>query len=113
MLTRVLLPTPVLPKMARLKRPISSALSFHALENAFPNQSSAGVAMGQDWQVPATPTTERRGQREAPAGMSASCWTMSLDALFGVAEEHVGVVAEEQRVLHAGVARRPWALGTR
>src|SRR5699024_8137826 len=27
-----------------------------------------------------------------------------VDAVLGVAEEHLGVVAEEQRVLHAGVA---------
>ena len=33
-----------------------------------------------------------------------------LDALLGVAEQHLGVVAEEQRVLHAGVARRHRAL---
>src|SRR3954447_1461067 len=46
-LTSVLLPTPVLPKMARLKRPISSALSFHAFPKAWPNHSSVGFAMRQ------------------------------------------------------------------
>src|SRR4051794_31406124 len=90
-LTSVLLPTPVLPKMARLNRPISSALSFQAFPKAWPNHSSVGFAMASASQ--SRPSRAHDSGRSVVHLVRDPPLTVDLDQHEGVGER-VGAVAQ-------------------